>query len=632
MLDKVKNNLLLVSLWLTGLILLNTNFRIISYLILIHGLSLFIPIRPKLAGIITKVIFSFLLLTCLQQIEGLLFWKLGVNFTYFWALAPNFLLLFLLLFITKETLKVKLHFSRIELISFCVGIISIGVIAFTTLNGAPVVQQTMRYITRGFDSSTHLSLIVSVYENKGYLYGPTDKVGDKLVFKTLSAYPQGWHLTNSIIWHGVTDNLNLRTITIPLFLFFITSLFWYFLLIYLVTYLVFIFIQKLSKSPITLLDTGAAIGAVALLQLALLLGVLRYGFVNYIAITAYLLGIIVFLVAFYGYHISSRAYLLCVSLLATGIGFSWLLASPIGYIILFIPLLDRLLPIKLRRLVLLARKQWPTVLLSLIILSTVLVQVFLQVKYSVVPNNINADTGIWTTNHLFFAFLFSVFIGAVFKNKLARSVSLTMMTTNIAVAITIGLIYLYQFHSAAKIGYYSEKLNILLILVLGIFASAVLAVSLKAIRNSYGAVMSYVCLLGIIVAAPVVFGINTSESRFAMGTDRKLSLYTSSQLAGLIQSGEAHNNNIIVMKLLDYEEDVITTHFINTLSRKETYCSSLIGWKQIIRDEPNLFSTIAECANGSKEQNYYLIASSVNYDKLQSTFSNISNVKVILSN
>lgn len=636
-----KNNLLLVVVSFIGLLTLFTPFKLASYVALILLIAAVVPLSKRI-GYITRTVIIFLLVTCLQQIIALLFWKISWNYTFLWSLLPFYIALLVYVFINRKNTAIDVSCRKSELVSLLVSVISVGVIAFGTFQGGTKPQQALRYITRGFDNSTHLSLIMSVYDNQGYLYGSVDQVGEKLVFTSLTAYPEGWHLTNSLLWHGFSDTLNFNYSGKLMILYVITALFWYLLALFLIVELILLIAGKTIGKKLTYIEYAGATALAVIIQLTFLLGILRFGFVNYIGIIAYIVA-----QAFIAYSIYSKSRLLhapvlilLCALLAAGTAFSWLLIAPVAYMVVFFITLDT---VKLRLIdgVQSLRSVFSRIDLinfaiftsTLLFLGAGVVQGILQIKYSVIPNNINADTGIWTTNHLLLGLLLLCSLIIIAGHGRSRTLERFIAIEIFSIGIVAGAIYLFQYYSAAKISYYSEKTNALLGIMLLICVGGVMLRALRALRIRHGGVFCLAGTAGVLIMLPVVFGIDTSEVRFALGNDRKLSAYTASQLNTLIENKQASQNNVVVMKNLDYEEDVITTHLIDVLSRKQTVCSRNVANYQMMGSDAQdkLTESIINCAKENSATKFYIISSTSNYTDLVSTFSAYGNIEIILS-
>lgn len=628
----LKNNTWLVILTIVGAALLLTPLAIFSYLLAIYfgSVILFSSVRKDI-GVFTSFFIALLVITCLQQIFGILFWLLGI--TPHASLITLFLLLAESLYILYARLDLRRpHTNKLEVISIVVASTSVLFIAAGMLRGEGFDTQMLRFITRGFDSSTHLSLVMTTYDNQGYVYGPSEKVHDDVVFASLTAYPQGWHLVNSSAWHMITDKLAFSDLKTLLVFFFATVLVWYFLLIFAICrFICEIASLASSKIPTTVLTVGV-FALAFLVQTAIALSLLRYGFVNYIGLIIYILGILTLALLKFSERISSKQLILVGTILSSGAVFTWLLAAPVGFAVILSTLLPDLNIKNLRHMTAQWQKHIVTAILVTGLLLVSLVQVYLQVKHSTLPNNIAADTLIWSSNHLLilFAVVSTITFAAsqkAFEGKLRLSQGFLYIC--LAVLIIPALLYVYQFISEGRTGYYFEKMGAILTIIFLCTSGAILLGWLNGAFLRYGKFAVSLVAIAMFMSAPAVFGIDAKELHFAAGKDWTMSGGTAQQINGL-SNDQINKNNAFVAKQYDYEEDVISTHFMNVVSRKETRCSSFIGWNQIIRSYDVMAGEIKRCALADSKTTYTVIASKVTQEFWKHKLGDIQNVDILV--
>lgn len=633
----LKNSRTLLGItWGISALLLFTPLKLLTLPIILLFLSRYFPIPGKSASLLLRTIFLFLVFTCLQQVVGILFWVVHIDFTWNWSIVPLLLLaLFCLIRPPSFTSEFKL-FTRDDIAAAVVSILSVLVIAGTTLSGGPIGQQLLRYLTTGFDNTAHFSLSVSVYEEQGYIYGPIESTEERLVYKNLSAYPQGWHLSNSTIWHALTNDVNIMQSPRKAFvLFFATILLWYGITIFLVARLILgvsTIIRKRRKS--TTISHVTIFSLTVLLQMLLLFSVIKYGFSNYLALICYLLATI-----YCGLHAQDKqelmgrnSFLIIGLLLCAGATYTWLLAAPIGFLfvlLVFISSFKRPLkeiPVWILRNTLIC-------LAAISLVAASFVQGFLQVKYSVIPGNINADGGMWTINYLlFFMLLMGSLAFVAHSGTVNKGLSKTILSMIISFGTVAGYINFYQFYTAGHSSYYSSKIGALMFIVLFIFGAAIIVVAAEKLAFIYGKLLIACISLSLILIVPLAIGADMPDLRFANGADRKLSPYSSSQLTSLMYEKKIYSNNIFVLKELDYEEDVISSHFMNMLSRKAPACVQHFTWHQISQQRESAVEDIITCAKTNPNLQYYVIVSSKNADELSRRFSVGNNITTMLSN
>ena len=611
------------------LLLAPAPYKIISYVVLILCIAAVIPLG-KTFGYLTRTVLGFLLVTCVHQVFGIIFWALGLGFTLELSLLPFYILLIAMTLWNKPRLKPSFACTKNEILALLFSIVCVGVIGATTFRGGPASQQSIRYISRGFDNSTHYSMVLSDYKNHGYVYGTNEGTKGKILLE-FSAYPQGWHLTNSLIWHGLLDNFNSANVSKFLFTYVLTTLAWYLALLFLVTNLTISLARQITKKPLGNIEFIAVFGGITLLQLTALVGLLSSGFSNYIALLAYIMATLLLALEVTQGNIRSRSYVLLASLLAAGMSFTWLLAAPVGYILVIAPFLKANKPVatffnfvKDNKLV---------CLVSLFLLAIGGTQALIQLKYGSGLEHLNALGVAWPLNKYLLPGLFAASIIALFSSSIPKSVQQFIQIIFASSAVLVGAIYMYQYQAIASVSYYSEKMTMALVVVMSIIACALLASSMRRLVKQSGELYSLFILGGILVAIPVMFSIDTSTSRYVLGY-RELSSSTALKIADLIYEKQAFHNNVIVMKDLSQFEDVSTTHTIDMLSDTvvPNKCSIALNNALFLGDIHPRIDAVKLCANIYPKRNYYVLTSSKNHDDTQKLFGNLPNVKVILSN
>lgn len=620
----------IIILYITSIFLLFTYVRFISYIMCVIALSIILPIRSKSIGVLTRLILSFLLITCMQQIIGLLFWKTGQRFTFFWALMPLISIIAITLLLKRTILRSSISVTKNDLIAVLVSSFFVLTVSLTTISNGPILQKLIQYSTTGFDYSTHQSLVLSLYDTQGYIYGLPDTVSPEIVYKDLSSYPQGWHLSNSIIWRGVTNDLAIINLSHVMGLFFITTMAWYGIVTYLIAVLVFELMTMLIDRKLKLYDYIIPLGSMLLVQLTAILHIVEKGFVNYLGLIAYLIAMLITALCLYDKNIKSIHFAILGSLLVAGITFGWLLAAPIGFMLLIIVLAKGALsPHLYKRL---RRINIIYIILFVIVCLSSMIQLYITVSFSQTPNHINATGGVWKTNYGLLAILSLVFLSLIFFHKVKKQVSEPLLIFFSSIAILCSGIYIIQIYTSGNTGYYSDKVNILLIIFLIPTIGALMFSYTKKLINLHGVVVGLFIIIGVFIIFPIMFTLNPISIRFLLAKNRKLSTYTSSQIVNLQREYQKLDNNIIIFKELDYEEDVITTHMLSSISRKDTECSKNIFSSIMLKDKARLINSIILCSKENQSTTYHVISSSKNNDELVSVFKNSPNIQVLISN
>lgn len=605
-----------------------TSFGIISYIILILGTASAFLFYKK-SGFITRLVISFLLITCLQQIMGLLFWKINIPFALPWALIPLYLILLVaLLHKQRRGDSLSFNFTKDDILVALIAIACTAVISFTTFSGGSVAQGALRYVARGFDNSTHMSMVLSNYNNQNYVYG--NNTSGKIL-DGFGGYPQGWHLTNSLLWQGLPTELTTAKPTILLLVYTATTLLWYGIMIFLALRLLVSLSSKLLDKQLGILEYGAVVAAAILMQTIVLTGLLSSGFSNYIAVLAYFIAGLILFFEYIEKRIKLATYVLLLSILAAGISLTWLLTAPLGYLLVILPFLLDKRPFS--AIVLFVRNNILVTFLSLAVLLLGMMQVLIQLKFGTGLNHLNAWGVSWPINQLLFAGLFFVSIPLMFGNKVPLGLRRFTQFTFACTALIVGAVYAYQYHTTAQVNYYSEKLSLSLEILLLIFASVAFVYGASLLASRMNRLAGLFVIVGILFAVPVAFGLDTSSTRYALG-HRELSETSAAQVVEILASGQGKHNNIIVMKQLDQFEDVSTTHTLDLLGETVTPddCSKALNNALFLGKPEPRKQAILLCATTFPDRTYYVIAANNNFDALNNTFAQTSNVKIILSN
>ncbi len=225
--DTSKSNIFILALAVIGIAVSFTPLGIVAYMvcILLGSLAIFHQKQSSI-GVLTSLFLTFLTITCLQQIAGMILWICGITIP-FAAVMCSVLIAEVVYIIRNQIRIVPLKTNRAELVSAAVALISIVLLSVGLLKGDGISAQLTKIVTRGFDSSTHLSLVMSTYDAQGYVYGPAGKVHDDIVFASLTSYPQGWHLVTSNIWRMMSNTLSFSNTTELLYYFYATIAVWY---------------------------------------------------------------------------------------------------------------------------------------------------------------------------------------------------------------------------------------------------------------------------------------------------------------------------------------------------------------------------------------------------------------------
>ena len=326
--------------------------------------------------------------------------------------------------------------------------------------------------------------------------------------------------------------------------------------------------------------------------------------------------------------VTTPTYIGIGSLLVAGASLTWLLAMPILFTILLTTLLTKNGKKLFATLTLRPRDIIMYIITGAAVVATV-AQGLIQVRYSTIPDNINADTVIWSFNQPLALLSLAIVIFAAVKLYSRQTQSYTVIPL-VSAGIITAVIFTYQYMTVGKTGYYFEKIASVVTLFLIIGALQALVLMLSKSNNILKNRFTFVALvLSLTFTIPLICGLNLQELRFVLGRDRPLDKSTAATLASITKT--TPSNNIYVLRAMNYEEDVIATHTVNALSRKETKCSSEIGWSVMMRD-PDLIRHLYDCIDTDTATTYYIITSNKTDGFYRSGLDTLPNVKFVLAN
>lgn len=594
--------------------------------------ALYVPFPVRLHSFLLRLVLAFCLSAAFIQLSGVIFWMAQMAYTVQAAVILQ--LIFIALFALRKPWS-ELHVTFIDkadLVALGVTALTVLIIAFGALQ-RPLFPNLLRDSTTAFDDTIHTSLSATVYDQSGYVYGNTTHVIGRVVYQALVAYPQGWYLSNSVWWHSFSNNLSLQTSPRTFLLFyFISKLLWYGFIVFLFTRLLLYLVNRFES-----LSGWVEYLTVALLsflgQMLLFLGIFKFGFSSFFPELLFTFALAFFVVELLDQRLTPLMRNMCLLyglLLCGGLSMSWLLGAPAGYISLLLAFMFSFSGI--RDLGEWIRQNFITVGAAIIVGLLGMAQVYVQVSYSVNYNLLNTDGGIWAINLL--AFLLLLIVTLLIYSRLSRlsSVYRSFIVLFAPTAVMAGLIYVYQFLTAGKATYYSTKMAYVPFMIVMVFGFAGLVSFVSWYRLREGSFISVLLIVSVLAVIPYIFNMDLQLLNYARGKARKLSPYTASQLADLINRKEASHDNVVVFKGLDYEEDVITTNYLGMLSREQTSCQSEITWEQITGQKDNLIQTIQHCAGTDSNHPFYVFASATTMPQLSQVFSGSPTVKLILTN
>ncbi len=618
----------LVFVCAIALLLAFTPLSFFAVLTLIVLGAIYTPFPSSVDSLFLRVVLSFLLISCFYQVVAMALWLLNIQFTVPVAVSLGIVLVLVIAFMFPANSRIK-FFTKSDLVALVVAALSISVLFAGIVRGGNITQQLLRYVTSGFDNSIHLSLMQTTYNNQGYVYGDFDEVSDKIIYKDLNGYPQGWHLINTLIWQSIDTSLSTDKLGQLLAFYVATIWIWYALVIYLMVKLVILIGEYITSYSSTTLGNISASMLVFLSQTVLLFGLLRYGFANFIGLLALLFGLCLLascLLLTEGDNENEFSFfVISGALLTAGMAFTWLLAAPVGAMAVFLAVVHHKPNFNSIKKWLL--NSWLRFSILLLLLGLSVAQAAVQLLYGQ-KGQIQEDGGIMTPNYLLiFGVLITVLGFLTTKKNNLRSLFMVLVSGPMILA---GIVYVYQLFTVGEPLYYSAKLGILALCVLLVFAASMVQYIFSKLFNQSNFLTSLTFIIAFSVFMPLAVGAKTDALRFLSSKNWMLSTTSADQVLKLYPVAE-RGKNIIVYKELDYEEDLVASHFFTVTSRVNVECRKNAVWGLLSGQDDLVNEGILRCAQ-EDPSTFYVISSSKNYTALKSFFANQSNIEVVLSN
>lgn len=616
-----------------ALLLLLTPFAFISYLLPIVLLAAYWPQSKLLNSWILRLAFAFVITVCFQQVAGIFFWAVKFPYSLPQAVITELLLVLgLLVYNRRLGYKPTPLITRDDVTSLTVSVASIAVLLYGTLAGGPVLPQLVRFSTTGFDHTSHISMILSIYDNHGYAYGPANEATAKVIYRDFVSYPEGWHLNGSILWQSLSKNLNTSSaqITKTLFFYLMTVMLWYGALLYFFCRIVLLLVSKFTGVRSTLFTSFGAFGFTLLCQVALLFGMLRYGFSSYLPVLLFSLLVTLLIIEHETEPKTPLPYtLVTLSLLTAGLTLSWLLALPLGVLPILYIFIDSI-GCRPRQIFTWVRQNVIACGLIFILAVSAVLQFYIQVAFNQKINQLNEAGAIGTVNYgLLSLALVGSIIGVVYLKK--KAVIKGFWYALSGSLLLTGGIYAYQYYSAMKPSYYSAKVGFLSMLLLLVFFASISIVYLEKVMSELNKLVALVVFGCLLLFLPFALGLDMPVLSYASGDYRKLSPYAATQVSALLKTNDGQEGNVVIAKKLDYDEDLVSTHFLQMLSRSDADCQHSITWYLLSNDTPKLLDKLNTCGASSSKP-YYVFVSGKNIDAFKGALNSNSKVKVILTN
>jgi hypothetical protein len=617
-------------------ILAFTPLRLVSMVAVLLLWTWYWPFSKFQDSWVLRLALAFALFTCSQQLIAMTCWALHVPATVPLVVIVQ-LVACLALVAARRKAWPAVPVSIIrwkDATALAVAIGSVFAITFGAFHGGAPLQQLLRFVTTGYDNTQHVSLTMTLYENRGHVYGPVADTIEKTIFANMSSYPQGWSMSASLWWHGVTSHLDIQQSPGKvLALYAGMVILWYGLLVFLLCRLILQIAEIMRGKANGVAGYVGAIAFTCLVQLLFLVGLLTYGFASFypaLVLPLVLTFLLIELLQDRRNDIAPARFLIGGVMLAAGMSFSWLLSAPVAFIMVALGLAQHF--VSWRAAWLWARKHWLAIVLAVVLVGIASLQGVIQLLYGV-KDLVNVPGGITPINKtvVFVVLLASLGMVAYGSNKPVKN--LFVVATSGAMMIA-GAIFLFQVVSSGQATYFSVKISIVaMLLIFAFFAAAVLVLVQDRMAGKnwlHGTAL----IMGLVLFMPITSGMALGTGEDGLGSvnyikgERYMAPVTAGVLSDLIVNKHAVNANVIVYRQQSYPEDIQGTHFMDVLPRHEiSACRGgleqhlVAGWS-VSPDE------LKACAG---KDDVYLVVAAKGYSQSLVDYADTPNIKVVLA-
>lgn len=570
--------------------------ELVLFLFAVSG-ALYIPLlHTRKISLLLRFILITILLFCFIQTVGMLLWLIKAPFSYPLLTACGLIVLVPFMYKMPHA-AARPFIERSDIVSLLTA--AGGVILLVTFTFAGSIDRTtdlLRVSTTSSDDVNHLSMVLTDYENRGYVYGPAGNVLEDMKYSNMVSYPQGWHLVNAVLMDGIPHS---GTAATKLTLFYMFRLLWYGLIVYMfcrASFFIFEVLQK-KKPSIDALVLGIFGGS--MFQLLVGSYFLKAGFSSFLA--QLLFSITFIFITLHYFDLKRRSvqqtitFLIASCLLVAGMAFSWLLAFPIGALTLVIALLS---PLHGRQILLksFVKKDYiAALLICLLILSSAMTVVLVQIIYPTSSNLINLPGSIVPIQPLLLFSLLGITLFFGIRDRVVAHFQL-IMALLMPCLIFIGGLYTYQFWHMGKTSYYPIKLQYVLLTLLMIFCTYLLMKGSSWLTKTYGRTIGVLAPISIGMFALFTPLTALPQSYYAAG-ERLLSESSATKIARILEPATSNKDTILLLGQENYVEDFIATHLMHALTRQpESECSKQMLTLMEKLSYDDLYAHISYCA------------------------------------
>lgn len=434
--------------------------HLLAAITIVLGWSLVLPIISF--GYITRFILSLVLLLSASSIVALVFWALGVPLSatllivlYAIVLGTTALLL------PEKIIKVRKLQNRtrmllIELLALGLCLVAFSIPLLPVMKDSSAVS-LVRLTTFTDDNVVHINIVREIDKYHQYLYGSEDAARDG-TSKDISAYPQGWHFTTSVV-EQFFSNSHGQSPRALLLGYYLTATMW----VGVLAYMFVILTHSLSRTLIKQINATTSVAASVIVGSSIFIGTIyplfTWGAHPQIAVYSLLLTILLFIDEHLAGYISRATTVLLIASISTAIALFYYFELPIMLFFLALMLMF------FYKKELLAFWRHKELLLVGVLVLVSIVPLLLAAIYgkSGQSSTLNADGGTMIyNNYLLVSISLLVLVYTIQKKSIQLFWAGLLFTCAL---IFMVLIMVYQYISIGSIHYYAFKASQIVIFI-----------------------------------------------------------------------------------------------------------------------------------------------------------------------
>jgi hypothetical protein len=532
-----------------------TPFYGVSYLIAVLLGAARLTSIGAFSTYVSRIVLAGLLLGASIMLSGLIAWLVQIEVHALLVIAVYFSLLLVTRIgkVIRSDERAKL-FDKNDLIAIALSLIApIVLISSFGLSSASFMQMAKE----GWDNGSHVLMLQDAGIENGYLYGPEEELGDRVIWGS-QGYPQAWHLATADIANGFGSS-NVFSPDEPVrttFVYVTVLIGWLVIASYTLARVSLFLATAFTKRRLTSLPEYVIFLAVfMLIQAIVLWASYNSGFGNFLGMLTYITVLIASLLDKKGSIPSAVTGLI----MGTAAILCWFLTAPALLFVMLFAFAKALGFTRLRQLFKnIGRKHLWLLVGSLLALAPVLLQVAIFVLFASASgaDQLNAGTTIDASGYSgsvipvsYTLFVLAALFTAWYWWKHSKVASAALLAIVPFVVLVICL-YVYQEASVGHASYYLAKILATALLVIGIFLAPAFAFwvfdSLKKFKQFPFAPLS----LGLLIIGLVLVFTNQSlyGASHLLEKNTRVNKPTAQALVEYLKSADASQDSVVVMR------------------------------------------------------------------------------------